>query len=357
MFKLTASNVFSFHKLEFDFRNRGLVLLQGVNRDSTSAKSNGAGKSACLDTLCWVLYGECLRLKDYDKIVNNSVGSDAEGIVEWDTYKVVRYRRHKKFKNDVHFFDYSSDKPEQTAKSNADTQKLIDRAIGLTYESFIKAIYFQQNTVTSFAKAKDSEQKTIIEDILGLNLLSDAQESCKQTVKSYLVDLDEKEKQLGITRMRIEDVEKKISETVKRRQFWQTQHESEIDSLVTKIKTLTQQSIEKPAPFDFDMARSAIESAELIGKEVEVINDHILNLTNRKAEQISNRRIVQNNLENLKQQQLKNIEARDSFKNAKVPKCPTCGSEMGTAKAEQHLNELNSKIEQLKTSIPIQSLR
>ena len=43
---------------EVELDQRGLVLIQGVNSDDSSASSNGSGKSTLMNSLMWCLYGE-----------------------------------------------------------------------------------------------------------------------------------------------------------------------------------------------------------------------------------------------------------------------------------------------------------
>jgi DNA repair exonuclease SbcCD ATPase subunit len=53
MFRIEANNFLSFETLFFDFANRGLVLIEGQNKDESCYKSNGAGKSSLVDALGW----------------------------------------------------------------------------------------------------------------------------------------------------------------------------------------------------------------------------------------------------------------------------------------------------------------
>ena len=41
--------------------DRGLVLIQGINKDDASAQSNGSGKSTIPDAISWCLYGVTAR--------------------------------------------------------------------------------------------------------------------------------------------------------------------------------------------------------------------------------------------------------------------------------------------------------
>ena len=78
---LSIRNCLTIGHAELELDSRGLLLVQGENRDDTSAKSNGAGKSSILDALCWCLFGETARGVSGDDIVNTTAKKDCSVIV------------------------------------------------------------------------------------------------------------------------------------------------------------------------------------------------------------------------------------------------------------------------------------
>ncbi|UUZ75419.1 ATP-binding protein [Polaromonas sp. P1(28)-13] len=74
---LDIQNCLTIGSASLELDNRGLLLIQGENRDDTSAKSNGAGKSSIVDALCWCLYGETARGVSGDLIVNDTAKKTA----------------------------------------------------------------------------------------------------------------------------------------------------------------------------------------------------------------------------------------------------------------------------------------
>ena len=91
--RLEIQNFLSIGQGAIDFDNKGLVLIEGVNEDSPSSISNGAGKSAIYDALFWALYGKTKRvLENADKVVNNVAKKDCKVTLLFDDYRVIRTR-------------------------------------------------------------------------------------------------------------------------------------------------------------------------------------------------------------------------------------------------------------------------
>lgn len=196
MFHVIAQNFLSFKDLDIDFNNRGLVLIEG---------KNGAGKSSILEALAWGLYGESTKSGSPDQVVNKQVGKDCSVQVEFGDYKIIRYRKHTKYKNELYLYF----KEENiTKKSSKDTQAQIETIIGLNFKSFLHSIYFSQNNLNKFTSASDSEQKSIVENILGLELISVAQELSKAEVKKIATEIDVKNGDKAKQRFLYQDVEK-----------------------------------------------------------------------------------------------------------------------------------------------------
>lgn len=323
MFRIKASNFLTFDELEFDFTNKGLCLIQGDNKDETLQKSNGAGKTNLVDALCWGLYGESLKGKSPDKVVNLKTGKDCCVEVAWNDCKVIRYRKHKKFKNDLQFYIGGEDK---TAKSNKDTQQLINEAIGLNYDSFIKSVYFQQSTLNSFAAAKDSEQKAIIEDILSLNVLTLAQEVAKDKVKGFQKEIDSFAQAMALVNAKVADTRSRALMLRQRSAQFENEREQDTKMAKTKLAVLETKKQEQTSDFNMAQAEMLVAAAEPVAQAIPAMAQAIQQLQtqrlgvlqqqNEAAFRIrtSNQRI--NELDSQYQKFITVVEAR---------KCPTCG--------------------------------
>jgi len=58
---LRAKNFMSFEELDFIFPQSGLYFVGGEIQDGGMSNSNGAGKSALFEALCYGLFGKTIR--------------------------------------------------------------------------------------------------------------------------------------------------------------------------------------------------------------------------------------------------------------------------------------------------------
>lgn len=215
---LIGYNFMGFERIGFNLKDRGLVLLQGDNRDDSSANSNGAGKSTITDALYWGLFGETARGDKGDAVVNNKIGKDCSITVfivddDGSKYKIVRNRKHRTESNNLSLF---KDGDDITKGTTALTQKEIERVLGCTRDVFDAAVYFAQEKLPDLPSMTDKNLKVLIEEAAGIKTLEAAYEEA---------------------RSRLKNVEKSLAEE----QALEKMCESAVDTLARQIKTLTDQ--------------------------------------------------------------------------------------------------------------------
>lgn len=162
----------------------GLILLQGDNRDDTSAISNGAGKSSIGDAICWCLYGVTARGETGDAIINNRIKKDCyvEVVldVEGEEYLITRYRKHKTGKNSLRVTKFlPAGLKDLTCGTDKLTQELVDKLVGCSYEVFKAAVYAAQDSIPNLPAMTDKFLKQIVEEAAGINRLAAAHEKAK----------------------------------------------------------------------------------------------------------------------------------------------------------------------------------
>jgi DNA repair exonuclease SbcCD ATPase subunit len=348
MFKVRAQNFLTFKELEFDFSNRGLCLIQGENRDEPLEKSNGAGKTNLIAALAWGVYGQFEKIKSADKVVNNQAGKDCWVETTWGPYRVLRFRKHTQFKNDLQFYINGV---EKTAKSNKDTQILIDEAVGLSYESFIHSIYFQQNVLTAFATATDAQQKEIIENILNLSVLSVAQEVCKEKVKEYRLDIAEVEIKLSQVELMKADCESRVQQlTIKSEQF-EDQRKADCRLINERINQLhAQKNVAHPA-FDIEQARQMIDLTIPLAEEIKRLEAQVLDINLRKRNVQNIEITARTDVRTLQQDVARLTDELDRVRRSDTGKCPTCKQDVPKKFGQDHVDALNLSIESAKLKV------
>jgi DNA repair exonuclease SbcCD ATPase subunit len=174
----------SFRELNLSFPESGLFFISGEVEDGTISSSNGAGKSAVFEALCWGLYGQTIRNVGKGDVVNRLVGRDCVVDVQFEDdqgelCRVVRYRNHTKYQNSLLF--YKGDE-ELTLSEVKDTQDVINSVLGMNWLVFSTAVVFGEKA-QRFAEARDSEKKQVFDEILMLQKYQDAQKQVREDLR------------------------------------------------------------------------------------------------------------------------------------------------------------------------------
>lgn len=163
---------------------QGLVLIEGINEQDTSATSNGAGKSSICDALCWGLWGLTAREETGDAVVNDQRKKDCIVAVgmsdEANEWLVTRHRKHKVHKN-MTIVQHRTNNgmvagpwKDISGATEKDTQAIIAKILGCSYEVFRSSIYAGQEDAPDLPKKTDKELKILIEEAAGVKHIEKA---------------------------------------------------------------------------------------------------------------------------------------------------------------------------------------
>lgn len=178
--RLYAQDLFSYETLDLNLSGIGLCLIEGENRDMGG--SNGAGKSSIFESLVWTLFGSTAKgLKGDDVIRENSqhqpITGRSFGMVECEIadkkIQVFRHRRHKEHSNKLILL---IDGKDVSMGSDRETQMRVNDLLQLNLQSFTSAVLFPQGN-SGFAGLTDSDQKGILDSILGTSRFDTAKEA------------------------------------------------------------------------------------------------------------------------------------------------------------------------------------
>ncbi|MFP3614738.1 SMC family ATPase [Paraburkholderia sp. SIMBA_050] len=194
---------------DLSLKDRGLVLIQGVNKDDTSTESNGAGKSSIADALCWALFGTTARGESGDQIINEKakkgtyvslILQDGETI-----YEIRRHRKDKQFKNATTITRWNPAESffngavgERIEKgTEKEVQPQINEIIGCNYDVFKSAIYAGQEDMPDLPKMTDKPLKMLIEKAAGIERLESAYTIASRKRDEAVAAVEGATKQIG----------------------------------------------------------------------------------------------------------------------------------------------------------------
>ena len=156
---------------------------------------NGAGKSSILDAMTWSLFGYA-RAKN-DQVINQQ-SETAQVVMDFNyEQQLFRVRRTKQLDKTQILEFYIHDQETQqwrvlTEHSVSDTQKRIQSTLRMDYDTFINASFFLQGKADQFTQLSPGDRKSILSNILGLEIWEDYLKKAKEIRK----DLEFEKKRL-----------------------------------------------------------------------------------------------------------------------------------------------------------------
>lgn len=179
--KLKIENFLSYENSELNLENRGLLLVEGDNRDLGG--SNGAGKTTIFEAVCWCLFGATNSgLRGDDVIRHGHKNTRVVVELKVDGKKVIvrRHRKHKQYQNQVHLRINDVDSRGATDR---DTQELICQTLQLDWSTFVSVVMFPQGKA-GIAAWSDADQKTVLDVLLDLGRFQDARDKLSKILKA-----------------------------------------------------------------------------------------------------------------------------------------------------------------------------
>lgn len=169
-----------FAEAELPLAKQGLVLIVGDNRDTTSAASNGSGKSHLFKALCWVLWGDTVEGDKTDEVIRKGA-KEAEVCVEFhDTTHVYRLMRSRgRAGGNLHL---ERDGGLISGAVMKETQAEVVKILGMDFQTFVNTVLYGQGDVHHFAdpSTKDPDRKAVLKRILRLEMLDGALKYVKE---------------------------------------------------------------------------------------------------------------------------------------------------------------------------------
>ena len=224
-----------------NFDRTDLTLILGENLDlGGDGARNGTGKTSLIQGLSYALFGVPINSIRKDNLVNRT---NAKNMLVTLTFSVdgIEYKIERGRKpNLLRFYVNSAlQKQEEDAAQgeNKETQAAIERVINMSADMFQHIIAL--NTYTKpFLAMGSGDQRAIIEQLLGITILSEKAE----VVKKLMTDSKDAIRTEEFRIKAVEEANKRILEQIdglKRRQrLWVTKKEADLASFVSTYDAL-----------------------------------------------------------------------------------------------------------------------
>ena len=229
-----------------DFDKKDLTLILGENLDlGGDGARNGTGKTTLIQGLSYALFGTPINNIRKDNLVNRTNGKGMMVTLTFNVngtnYKIERGRKPNVLKFYVN--DIQDKASEDQQGENKETQAAIEKVINMSADMFRHIVVL--NTYSEpFLALKNNEQKDIIEQLMGITLLSEKAEVIKEMIRKSKDDIQQEEFRVKA----IEEANKRVKEQIdalKRRQtLWLKKHDEDLTSLALQYDELSKINIE-----------------------------------------------------------------------------------------------------------------
>jgi len=223
-----------------NFDRRDLTLVLGENLDlGGDGSRNGTGKTTIINALSYALYGNALSNIRKDNLVNKTNGKQMLVSIDFSVngreYKIERGRKPNILK-------FYVDSQEQTAVDESqgdsrETQEAVESVLGMSHDMF-KHILALNTYTEPFLSLKANEQRTIIEQLLGITQLSERADRIKELNRGTKEALSQEEFRIRAVQEANKRIEEQIESLKKRQRLWTAKRDEDVSALAQAIADL-----------------------------------------------------------------------------------------------------------------------
>lgn len=229
-----------------NFDRHDLTLVLGENLDlGGDGSRNGTGKTTIINALSYALYGQALTNIRRDNLINKTNGKNMlvslEFNVDGKDYRVERGRKPNILKFYVNNEEQASD--DNSQGDSRETQDAIENILGMSHDMFKHVLAL--NTYTEpFLSLKANEQRTLIEQLLGITLLSERAEKIKEMNRATKEAITGEELRIRAVQEANKRIEEQIESLKKRQRMWLDKQKEDCTKLQQAIDSLEHINIE-----------------------------------------------------------------------------------------------------------------
>ncbi len=229
-----------------NFDRQDLTLVLGENLDlGGDGSRNGTGKTTIINALSYALFGSALTNIRKDNLINKTNGKNM--LVSLDfSINNQDYRIERGRKPNILKFYVNNQEQEPNDESQGDsreTQQAIEKLFGMSHDMFKHVLAL--NTYTEpFLGMRTNDQRAIIEQLLGITLLSDRADSIKEQMKSTKDAISQEEMRIRAVQEANSRIEDQIKSLENRRNLWQKKKDEDIQNFTSAIESLAHVDID-----------------------------------------------------------------------------------------------------------------
>jgi DNA repair exonuclease SbcCD ATPase subunit len=234
-----------------DFDRGQLTLVLGENMDlggDDSGARNGTGKTTIINGLSYGIYGQALTNIKRDNLINKINGKGMLVTVTFDVdgveYHIERGRKPNILKFSVNGEEQQLTDLDESQGDSRETQKSIEERFCMSHDMFKHLVAL--NTYTEpFLAQKAAEQRAIIEQLLGITLLSEKAEALKEQIKLTKDSISTETTRVETVKASNERIQQSITALERKQNMWEEAKEKNLENILKSIDRLSVIDIEQ----------------------------------------------------------------------------------------------------------------
>jgi len=231
-----------------DFNREQLTLVLGENLDQggdDSGSRNGTGKTTIINALSYALYGQALTNIKRNNLINKTNGKGMLVTLHFEKdgqdYRIERGRSPNVLK--FYINDQEQELVDESQGDSRKTQEYINDLLDMSHDMFKHIVAL--NTYTEpFLSMRANDQRAIIEQLLGITILTEKAESLKEQVRLTKEAITEETVKINAIQSANEKIKESINTLEGRQRAWSAKQRTDIEKLQAGIAQLEQLDID-----------------------------------------------------------------------------------------------------------------
>ena len=250
--ELTVKNFMSVgnqtQAVNFDKENLTLVLGENLDQGGDDNGSrNGTGKTTIVNALSFALFGNALTNIKKDNLINKINNKNMLVTLSFNKdgtdYRVERGRKPTLMKFYVNDIEQDGEETDDAQGDMRETQKDLDELLGMSHDMFKHIVAL--NTYTEpFLSMRANDQRVIIEQLLGITLLSEKAEALKELIRQSKEAIIQESADIEAARKSNDKIQLSVDSLVTRQTAWNSQRDADVEKIARSIIELENVDIE-----------------------------------------------------------------------------------------------------------------
>ncbi len=232
------------------FGKQHLTLVLGENLDmggDDSGSRNGTGKTTIVNALSYALFGNALTNIKKDNLINKINNKNMLVTLSFEKdgtdYRIERGRKPNILQFYVNDVEQETEETDDAQGDMRETQKDLDELLGMSHDMFKHIVAL--NTYTEpFLSMRSADQRAIIEQLLGITILSEKAETLKELIRETKDNIVQENANIEATKKSNEGIQKSIDSLLTKQTVWNTQRDTDLEKMARAIVELENVDIE-----------------------------------------------------------------------------------------------------------------